>query len=417
MMTAYEFYCRAFQALTRAGQHLWPWKEPRRLRGPGSANELPAFIKSLGLRRVLLVTDPGLMQLGLPRPLIQGLEKAGLFCVAYDKTAADPTVRDIEAARRVYLGAKCECIIAFGGGSPMDCAKMACLLSAYPYKKAAKMKGVQPIRLRRVPPLFAVPTTAGSGSETTLAAVITNADTRAKYTVISPRLRPKFAVLDPALTLGLPPRFTAHTGMDALAHAVEAYVSLGRTKRTDARALEAVRLIFDNLETAHGEGRNIAARDAMLYAAYCAGAAFTRAYVGYAHGIAHALSGLYGVPHGLACAVVLPHVLAAYGPGIHARLAGLYDAAGLAPGPETTAVNTAATAKNTAATAEKAEAFIKVLRLLNMSLGLPATFSCIKEEDIPRIAARALKESNPLYPVPRIWRQKECEEVVRGIKG
>ncbi|MCL2299775.1 MAG: iron-containing alcohol dehydrogenase [Firmicutes bacterium] len=401
-MKAYEFSCRAFQKIMRAAQNLWPWGEPKLLRGPGSAGGLSAFIKSLGLRRVLLVTDPGLMQLGLPRPLIRGLEKAGLFCAVYDKTAANPTTDNVEEARWLYREAQCDCIVAFGGGSPMDCAKMAGLLSAYPRKKAHRMKGVQPVRLRKAPPLFAVPTTAGSGSEATIAAVVSDPVTHAKRTVLSPRLRPKYAVLDPALTLGLPPRFTAQTGMDALTHAVEAYLSQGHTKKTDARALEAVRLIFDNLQAAHADGRDTAARDAMLYAAFCAGSAFTRAYVGYAHAISHVLGGMYDIQHGLACAVALPHVLAAYGEAARPRLADLYDAAGLSS-PEQSVT-------------EKAGAFIHTLRILNTSLGLPARFTCIREDDIPEIAARALKESNPLYPVPRIWRQAEFEGVVREMR-
>ena len=400
-MSIYELACRAFQGAARLGRKLWPWREPVLLRGPGCVSQLPSLIKSLGLRRVLLVTDPGLMRLGLPRPLVSALEKAGIFCVVYDQTAANPGPRDIEEARRLCIGAKCQCVIGFGGGSTMDCAKMACLLSAYPSKKASRMKGVQPVRLRRVPTLIAVPTTAGSGSEATVAAVVTNPESQVKYSVISPRLRPKYAVLDPALTLGLPPRFTAQTGMDALTHAVEAYLSRGRTKDTDARAREAVRLIFDNLEAAHAGSRDSAARDAMLYASYCAGLAFTKAYVGYAHGIAHALGGLYDIPHGLACAVTLPHVLEAYGPRAHARLAALCDDAGLAgPGQSD---------------AEKTEVFIHTLRLMNTSMGIPAKLKCITEEDVPKLAARVLKESNPLYPVPRIWRQEECEGVVRGM--
>jgi alcohol dehydrogenase class IV len=402
-MTLYTFASRAFQQVARLGQNLWPWKEPQVLRGPGSVDELPALVKARGLRRVLLVTDPGLMRLGLPLPLIQGLEKAGLYCAVYDKTVANPTTASIEEARQAYTEGKCGCVVAFGGGSPMDCAKMVCFLAAYPRKKAAGVKGVQPVRLRSVPALFAVPTTAGSGSETTLAAVVSDAGTHMKYTVISPLLRPQYAVLDPALTLGLPPSFTAHTGMDALTHAAEAYVSLGRTKETDALALEATRLVFANLGAAYADGGDMDARDAMLYASYCAGVAFTKAYVGYAHGIAHALGGMYGLPHGLACAVALPHVLEAYGPCVHARLAALHDAAGLPDSGRSDA--------------EKAGAFLHALRVLNTSLGIPATFSCIKEEDVPEIAARAVKEGNPLYPVPRIWRQEECEGVVRGMKG
>jgi len=401
-MTIYEFSCRAFQKFFFYLQYLWPWKAPKLLRGPGNANELPALIKSLGLRRVLLVTDAGLMRLGLPAPLIAGLEKTGVFCAVYDKTVANPTTDSVKEALLLYAETRCEAIIAFGGGSPMDCAKMVCFLAAYPRLRPEKVKGIQPVRLRTPPPLFAVPTTAGTGSETTIAAVVSNPDTHEKYTVLSPLLRPKYAIMDPALTLTLPPDLTAQTGMDALTHSVEAYISLGRTKKTNAWALEAARLVFDNLETAYADGSDMEARDAMLYASYCAGAAFTRAYVGYAHGIAHAVGGLYDIPHGLACAVTLPHVLEAYGEAAYARLADLYDAAGLPPLEGITA---------------KAEAFIQAVRDINMRLGIPAAFDCVREEDIPEIAGRALKESNPLYPVPRIWRQGECERVVRGMKG
>ena len=260
---------------------------------------------------------------------------------------------------------------------------------------------MQRLRLRKTPTLFAVPTTAGSGAEATPAAMIANPETHVKYAVLSPGLRPKYAVLDPALTLGLPPRLTAQTGMNALAQAVEAYISRGRTKRTDALAREAVELVFANLDAACSNGGDMEARDAMLYAAFRAGTACARAYAGYAHGIALALGGLYGLPHGLASAVALPHVLTAYGPCVHARLADLYDAAGFSP---------------LESDAEKAEAFIRTLRVMNTSLGIPGRFERIKEKDVPEIAGRCIKECNPLYAVPRIWRREACEGVVRRIK-
>ena len=401
-MTAYTFACRAFQKAAYLFAYAWSWKEPTLLRGPGCTAELPALIKSLGLKRVLLVTDAGLMKLGLPGSVIQGLEDAGVFCAVYDKTAANPSLSQIIEARKLYQETNCEAVLAFGGGSPMDCAKVVCFLSAYPRKDPYKVKGLQLIRLRKPPPFFAVPTTAGTGSEVTIAAVVSHPETHVKYTLLTPLLRPKYAALDPSLTRGLPPNPTAQTGMDALTHAVEAYISQGRTKNTDAWALEAVRLVFDNLETVYADGSDIKARENMLYASYRAGAAFTRAYVGYAHSIAHALGGLYDVPHGLACAVTLPHVLAGYGKPAYARLAKLYDAAGLPAGPESVE--------------EKALAFIQAIRDLNARLGIPAGFACIQEKDIPEIATRALKEGNPLYPVPRIWRRAECEGIVRGMK-
>ena len=402
-MTFYEFACRAFQKIAYVGAYFWPWTEPALLRGPGCAGELPALIKSLGLKRVLLVTDGGLMKLGLPAPLIGGLEKAGVFCAVYDKTTANPSLDQVEEARKLYAETKCEAVVAFGGGSPMDCAKMVCFLTAYPRMKPARAKGLQLIRLRRPPLLFTVPTTAGTGSEITIAAIVSDPGTHEKYSVLSPLLRPKYAMLDPVLTLGLPPAVTAQTGLDALTHAVEAYISLGRTKKTDAWALEAVRLIFGNLESAYADGSDIEVRGNMLFAGYRAGAAFTRAYVGYAHGIAHALGGLYDIPHGLACAVTLPYVLEAYGAPAHVRLADLYDAAGL---PESGQCD-----------AEKTVAFIRTLRVLNTDLGLPGRFECIEEKDVSEIARRCLKECNPLYAVPRIWRQEECEGVVRGMMG
>ena len=391
-MGVYELACRALQAGMCLVRNIWSRREPRLLEGPGSVNELPALVKSLGLRRVLLVTDPGLMKLGLPAPLIAGFEKAGLYCAVYAKTQANPTLDNIKEARRLYAETNCEAVAAFGGGSSMDCGKMVCFLTACPRRKPEKIKGVQLARLRTPPPLFAVPTTAGTGSEATIAAVVTDDRTRAKYTVTSPLLRPKYAVLDPALTLGLPPAATAQTGLDALTRAVEAYVSRGRTKNTDARALEAVRLVFDHLEAAYEDGQNAAARQAMLAASYRAGAACTRACAGYAQGIAHALGGLYGLPHGLACAVALPHVLAACGQPVQARLARLAEAVG-------------------------ADDFVQALRDMNTCLGIPAHFDCIREEDVPAIAARAVKECNPLCPVPVIWRQGACEEVVRGMMG
>jgi len=400
-MTCYEFGCRAFQKIAAFGRMLWFWKNPKLLRGSGCAGELPALIKSLGLRRVLLVTDPGLVELGLPAPLIRGLEEEGIFCAVYGRTRANPSAEEIEAALRLYREEKCRAVIAFGGGSPMDCAKMAAYCAAPPARKPQRIRGIQAVPLRKPPKVFAVPTTAGTGSEVTIAAVVTDPRTHEKCSVLSPLLCPKYAALDPLLSVSLPPDLTGQTGMDALTHAVEAYISRGSTKKTDAWALQAVKLIFANLETAYADGGDVAARDAMLYAAYCAGAAFTRAYVGYAHSIAHALGGLYDLPHGLSCAVALPTVLAAYGEAAHARLADLYDAADL---PASSQSN-----------AEKAAGFIAAIRQMNARMQIPEGFDCIKAEDIPQIAARAVKEGNPLYPVPKIMRRPACEDVIRSL--
>lgn len=400
-MTPYELHCRAFQAVARIAINVLNWDEPKQISGPGSLTELPALVKSLGLRRVLLVTDPGLMKLGLPEPLLQGFESIGVFCAVYSKTVPNPTYDNIEEAFALYKESKCEAIVAFGGGSSMDCAKMLGARAEHPDKPLEKMKGLRPLTIRHIPPLFAVPTTAGTGSETTIVAVMTDPATHTKHTVMSSGLRPKYAVLDPKLTMGLPPHITAQTGMDAMTHAVEAYIGRSNTKYTAEKARSAVQLIFQNLETAVQDGKDLEARGKMLQASYDAGVAFTRAYVGYVHGIAHAIGGLYNVPHGLACAVALPYLLDYYGEKAYARLAELADAAGIGT--------------NAGSTEDKGKAMIQAIRDLNAGIGIPAHFDCIEEQDVPEIARRALKESNPMYPVPRLMGQSVCEEVVRGM--
>jgi len=318
----------------------------------------------------------------------------------YDKTEANPTIGNIEEAYALYRENNCEGIIGFGGGSPLDCAKGAGARAVWPRKSVLQLRGLLTV-LKRLPPLFAVPTTAGTGSEATLACIVKDPDNGEKFAINDPVLRPKVAVLDPALTVSLPPNLTAHTGMDALVHAVEAFIGRGGAKWSNEKALQAARLIFANLEIAYADGGNLAAREAMLEASFLAGVAFSRAYVGYVHGIAHALGGLYGVPHGLANAVIMPHVLAWYGEAAHAHLARLAEAANLCEEGQNDA--------------EKAAGFIAAIKEMNLRMNIPEGFDCIREEDIPLLAARAVKESNPLYPVPKIMRRTECENVIRGL--
>ena len=251
--------------------------------------------------------------------------------------------------------------------------------------------------LKKLPPFFAVPTTAGTGSETTVAAVVTDPETHEKNAINDICLRPKFAVLDPELTVGLPPHITSTTGMDALTHAVEAYIGRSNTKQTREQAEKATKLIFDNIEEAYNNGKDYEARANMLKGSYWAGCAFTRAYVGYVHAIAHNLGGLYGTPHGLANAVILPYVLEWYGDCIYPQLAKLADIVGITGSSE----------------AEKAQAFIAAIKKLNADMNIPTTFDFIKEEDLPTLIGRALKEGNPGYPVPRIMDYNDMEGVIR----
>ncbi len=262
------------------------------------------------------------------------------------------------------------------------------------------MRGELKIR-HKLPPFFAVPTTAGTGSETTLAAVVTNMQTHEKYAINDPKLRPKYAVLDPELTTGLPQKITSTTGMDALTHAVEAYIGLSGTKSTNDYAEKATKLIFENLETAYNDGKNLQARENMLVASFYAGMAFTRAYVGYVHAIAHNLGGIYGTPHGLANAVILPHVLEYYGDTAYEKLAKLAEIVGIGGYSQ----------------ADKAMNFIDAIKEMNRNMNIPEHFDFIKDEDIPTIVERALKEGNPLYPVPKIMDAKDCEKVIKAVRG
>ncbi|MBR3948905.1 MAG: iron-containing alcohol dehydrogenase [Clostridia bacterium] len=392
-------FFRAYQSVFKIAMFAFDWSEPETLEGPGAIRKLPEFIKSKGVKKVLIVTDKGLMGIHLLDSLFEEMTKAGVEYVVYDGTEPNPSIENIEDARQLYVDNACEGLIAFGGGSPMDCAKAAGARVANPRIPVKKMRGVLKL-VHKLPPLFAVPTTAGTGSEVTLAAVVSDRKTHEKNAINDPRLRPKYAVLDPELTTGLPPHITSTTGMDALTHAVEAYIGRSNVKSTEMYAEKATKMIFESLETAYNDGKNVEARETMLKASYYAGMAFTRAYVGYVHAIAHNLGGFYGIPHGLANAVILPYVLEYYGETAHARLAKLAVIAG---------VKTDGTDK------EKAEAFIEAIKQMNKNMNIQDKFDCIKEEDIPTIVKRALKEGNPLYPVPKIMDAADCEAVIRRL--
>lgn len=374
------------------------WSEPTLLKGENAVLELPSFIKNKGLTKVLVVTDKGLMSLHLLEGMFNELEKQGVEYIVYDGVQPNPTIPNIEECKDLYLKNKCEGIIAFGGGSPMDCAKAAAARIVKPKKTIQKMRGYLKVG-KKLPPFFAVPTTAGTGSETTLAAVVSDPSTHEKYAIGDPCLRPKYAVLDPVLTVGLPPHITSTTGMDALTHAVEAYIGKSNTKSTIRYAEEAVKLIHSNLEKAYNNGKDLEVRSNMLEASYLAGNAFTRAFVGYVHAIAHNLGGLYGVPHGLANAVILPYVLEWYGSKISAKLARLAEIAGII--------------EPQMSKEEKAKKYIAEIRRMNKAMNIPDKFDFIKEEDIPTLVRRVLKEGNPGYPVPKIMNSKECEKVIR----
>lgn len=393
-------YYRTYRKVLKFAMRFMDWSEPKLFEGENAVLKLPEFLKGKGIERILVVTDKGLMKLELLDPLFEKLKAAEIAYFVYDDVQPNPTIPNIENCKDVYLNNNCQGIIAFGGGSPMDCAKGAAARVVKPKTSIRKMRGYLKVH-KKLPPFFAVPTTAGTGSETTLAAVVTNPDTHEKNAICDPCLRPKFAVLDPNLTLGLPPHITSTTGMDALTHAVEAYIGKGNVKTTIRYAEDATKLIFANLEKAYLDGKNIEARNNMLKASYLAGNAFTRAFVGYVHAIAHNLGGMYNTPHGLANAVILPYVLDWYGKSVYKPLSKLADLINIT--------------KEGMTIEEKAKAFINEIRRMNKAMNIPEKFDFIKEEDIPTLVKRALKEGNPGYPVPKIMKPKDCEQVIRSL--
>ena len=389
---------RIYQRTLMIAMCFMNWSEPELLEGEGSVLKLPAFIKNKGITKVLIVTDKGLMSLNLLDGLFNELTAEGIEYVVYDGVQPNPTIDNIEECKDLYINSNCQGFIAFGGGSPMDCAKAAAARVVKPKKSVRKMRGYLKVG-KKIPPFFAVPTTAGTGSETTLAAVVTDPTTHEKNAICDPVLRPKYAVLDPVLTIGLPPHITSTTGMDALTHAVESYIGKSNVKSTIRYAEEATKLIHANLEKAYSNGKDIEARTNMLKGSFYAGAAFTRAFVGYVHAIAHNLGGMYGTPHGLANAVILPYVLDWYGSKIYCRLAKLADLIGIT--------------NDNMSVEEKGKAFIEEIKRMNKAMNIPEKFDFIKEEDIPILVKRALKEGNPGYPVPKIMKPKDCEQVIR----
>jgi len=388
-----KIYCRVFQACFRIAMPFLPYRNPKVL---ASEQEIAEVLIQNKISSVLIVTDASLHKLGLLEPLKSELENARIQYTVYDKTVANPTVANVEEARAQYRENHCNAIIGFGGGSPMDCAKAVGARIVKPKLVIPKMKGILKIR-KRLPLFIAVPTTAGTGSETTLAAVITDGETRHKFPINDFSLIPQYAALMPEVTRGLPTFITATTGMDALTHAIEAYIGRSTTKETREYALEATRLIFENIEKVYNDGNDMEARKNMLYASFLAGKAFSKSYVGYCHAVAHSLGGKYNTPHGLANAVLLPYVLEEYDKTINRKLKQLAVVAGLV--------------KENAEDADAAKLFIGKIRVLNETMGIPVKLSGICKDDIPELAAHAAKEGNPLYPVPKLMDAKGLEKL------
>lgn len=394
----YRLYFRFYQFIIRIVSPFLKWREPKILH---QYQELVLALKTNNKKRVLLVTDVGLAKLKLQQELVNTLEKSGIKVNVYEKVTPNPTISHALEAYELYLKTNSEAIIGFGGGSPLDVAKVVAAKIARPNKKIEKMRGILKIR-KKIPLLIAVPTTSGTGSEATLAAVIIDEKTHTKYAINDPSLFPHYALLLPSLTFGLPKNITAETGMDTLTHAVEAYIGKSNTAYTRQKAINATYLVFKYLTKAYAEPTNLEARKMMQIASYDAGAAFTRAYVGNIHALSHPLSAYYGAPHGRTNATIMPIVLRSYGPKVYQSLADLARKANVVIDSDD---------KKTAL------AFIDKIEALNKKMGIPKTIELIKEDDLEKLAEHAFKEANPLYPVPVILSKNDMINLYKKIKG
>jgi alcohol dehydrogenase len=376
---------------------LMPDRIPVTFVGVDASRELCESIAHTRARKVLIVTDAVLVELGLIDRVTESLRSAGMGWSIYAGVEPDPTFAHVQAGLSQLQREGCDAVLAVGGGSPMDAAKLIAAMATNRVA-IAKLEGL--MKVRRTPmPLFAIPTTAGTGSEVTLAAVVSDPETHTKKFFLDPKLLPLMVALDTSLMLDLPPAITAATGMDALTHAVESFLSRTSTETTECYARIGVRLIFDHLGTAFSEGGNTEARKAMALASYYAGLAFTRTSVGYVHAIAHTFGAYYGTPHGLANAIVLPHILEFSKGSAEARLASLAELIGL----------------EGASPGDKAQKFIDAVRELMMKIDLPDSLDALKQTDIPSIARQALGEAHLNYPVPRYMSQHECEALLTRL--
>ncbi len=394
-----KIFCRTYQFAFKLALPILPYRKPILLE---RNEEVARILREKKVDNVLIVTDEALINLGIAEDLLCVLKNNQIKFSIYDKTKANPTFENVSEAVLQYKENKCAAIIGFGGGSSIDCGKAVGACIARPGKRVEDMKGKFPV-MRKIPLYIAIPTTAGTGSETTLTAVITNSETKEKVPMNDFFIIPKYALLDPKVTVKLPKHLTATTGFDALVHALEAYI--GNTTNTETReySKKATKLIFENLQEAYNNPENLEARKNMLYASYLAGNAFSRSYVGYVHALSHAVSGKYGTPHGLTNSVFFLPVLKKYGAKIYKKLYEIGVFAGLCESSETYE--------------QGAKKVLSAIKKLKRDLNIQDFLPEIKEEDIGQLAKLASSEANPLYPVPVLMDNIELEDFCYEVMG
>lgn len=396
MNILFKIYCRTYQLCFKLALPILPYRDPKIIDKISSIKDV---IKENKKQKPIIVTDKTISKLGLANDLFKSLDEANISYVVYDNVVANPTTDNVNEALSLYKNSGCDSIIAFGGGSPIDCAKALGALVVNPKKDLSKLKGILHVR-KKIPMLIACPSTAGTGSETTLAAVIVDSKTRHKYAINDFPLIPSYACLDESVCMTLPDAVVAQTGMDALTHAIESYIGRSGNKKTREDALEAINLIFDNLLVSYKD-KTRESRKNMLIASHKAGRSFSKAYVGYVHALAHALGGKYNTAHGLANAVILPIVLREYGRSIYKKMKRIAIYLGYAT-------------KSTDAK-EACNLIINKIEEYNRILNIPVHLQGIKDEDIKMMVDYAYHEANPLYPVPALWSKKKLAQMYKKI--
>ncbi len=375
-------------------------KYPLIYTGTDSSTQLVQFMINQGYSRIMLITDDVLYQLGATKKLEAQLAEAKVSVAVFNKITPDPNSQLVAEGADFAKQHECDVVVGFGGGSSLDAAKMIAIL-ATTHKPLKSLLGLLKVK-RKGLPLYLIPTTSGTGSEVTVAAVITDSESSKKGIIISPHLLPVATALDPLLMASMPQKITADTGFDALTHAIEAYLSTFKSTQAEQYALTAIQLLFKQLPVAYEQADNLAARQDVAIASCYAGIAFSELGLGYVHAISHQIGAKYHLPHGMTNAVVLPHVLRFLGPHCEEKLATLESL-----------VNPSC--KHQPA-AQRAAQFIRRVKQLQQRLNITTTLACIQDEDIDPLAKAALKEAHYLYPVAHYMTQLQCKELIAQLK-
>lgn len=396
-MAKIKLFSRIYQKIMKVACYFIKWPKPFVIEGTNSSLEIVNVIKENKLQRPLIIVDPFIDQIGLMKHTLDSLDQNNIKYIKNIDVKSEPNVLMIEDIVSIYKESNCDSIIAVGGGSIIDTAKLVGARVTNPNKSISKMKGVLKVR-KQIPFTITIPTTSGSGSECTVAAVVK--DGHSKYAVNSPKLVPNVAVLDPMFTISLPVSLTLTTGMDALTHAIECYIGNSNTKTTYQDSIEAISLILNSLESLLANTQDVEKRLQMQKASYLAGAAFTRGYVGYVHSIAHALGAYYNIPHGEANAVLLPLVLEKYKEKIKNKMLKLVDKLDESNLPNE----------------EKLSLFYSKIKSLSLKVKKSIGFTKIDSKDYQELIKHIQKETWPLYPVPRYLEDSELIDIFEKVK-